>query len=184
MRLGDRDGGGDDGRETEHEGVRHARLVLLAEPLLEPPLRARGLPAGRARNPGHGRLDTRDRKPLERPEDPPDALLELAFHAPAGLAHSVPPAAGLYARRAAGFTARVPARVVRRRTAARFDPPRLLALLATLGIDARTFSHDPVLTVAERRSRRRTSRVPLQNLFLEDRSGAAWLVVLPDPRAC
>ncbi len=65
-----------------------------------------------------------------------------------------------------------------------FDPPRLLALLATLGVDARTYPHDPVLTVAE--ARIATAHVPgshCKNLFLEDRRGAAWLVVLPAERA-
>ena len=65
-----------------------------------------------------------------------------------------------------------------------FDPPRLLARLTELGIEARTYDHDPVLTVAE--ARIATQHVPgfhCKNLFLEDRRGAAWLVVLPAERA-
>lgn len=61
-----------------------------------------------------------------------------------------------------------------------FDPPRLLALLEALGVDARTFDHEPVLTVAE--ARLATAHVPglhCKNLFLEERGGACWLVVLP-----
>jgi Ala-tRNA(Pro) deacylase len=64
-----------------------------------------------------------------------------------------------------------------------FDPPRLLALLAGLGIEARTVPHEPVLTVSE--ARVATGHVPgchCKNLFLEDRKGAAWLVVLPAER--
>ena len=64
-----------------------------------------------------------------------------------------------------------------------FDPPRLLALLAALGLEARTYPHEPVLTVAE--AKIATQHVPgfhCKNLFLEDRRGAAWLVVLPAER--
>jgi Ala-tRNA(Pro) deacylase len=64
-----------------------------------------------------------------------------------------------------------------------FDPPRLLALLAGLGIEARTFPHEPVLTVSEAKTA--TGHLPgchCKNLFLEDRKGAAWLVVLPADR--
>lgn len=64
-----------------------------------------------------------------------------------------------------------------------FDPPRLLALLAGLGIEARTVHHEPVRTVSE--ARVATRHVPgchCKNLFLEDRTGAAWLVVLPAER--
>ncbi|MBK8597000.1 MAG: prolyl-tRNA synthetase associated domain-containing protein [Holophagales bacterium] len=65
-----------------------------------------------------------------------------------------------------------------------FDPARLLALLASLGVEARTYSHDPVLTVAE--AKVATAHVPgchCKNLFLEDRKGTRWLVVLPAERA-
>ncbi len=64
-----------------------------------------------------------------------------------------------------------------------FDPARLLALLTGLGIEARTFLHDPVLTVAE--AKVATGHVPgchCKNLFLEDRKGTTWLVVLPAER--
>ena len=49
-----------------------------------------------------------------------------------------------------------------------FEPPRLLALLARLGIETRTYPHDPVLTVAE--ARIATAHVPgfhCKNLFLD-----------------
>lgn len=65
-----------------------------------------------------------------------------------------------------------------------FDPPRLLGLLGELGVEARTFEHDPVLTVAE--ARLATAHVPgchCKNLFLEERGGTHWLVVLPADRA-
>jgi Ala-tRNA(Pro) deacylase len=64
-----------------------------------------------------------------------------------------------------------------------FDPPRLFELLARLGIEARTYSHDAVLTVAE--AKVATGHVPgchCKNLFLEDRKGATWLVVLAAER--
>lgn len=61
-----------------------------------------------------------------------------------------------------------------------YDPPRLLALLETLGVDARTYDHEPVFTVVE--AKRATAHVPgrhCKNLFLQDRGGAPWLAVLP-----
>lgn len=64
-----------------------------------------------------------------------------------------------------------------------WDPPRLLALLSELGIEARTFEHEPVRTVAE--SKVATAHVPgthCKNLFLEERGGTAWLVVLPEEK--
>jgi Ala-tRNA(Pro) deacylase len=64
-----------------------------------------------------------------------------------------------------------------------FDPPRLLALLAGLGIEAGTYPHEAVLTVSE--AKVATEHVPgchCKNLFLEDRRGAAWLVILPADR--
>lgn len=64
------------------------------------------------------------------------------------------------------------------------DPQDLLARLAALGVEAHTYAHDPVLTVAE--ARIATAHVPgahCKNLFLEDRGGAAWLVVLSADRA-
>lgn len=65
-----------------------------------------------------------------------------------------------------------------------YDPSRLLEFLGVLGVEARTFEHDPVLTVAE--ARLATAHVPgchCKNLFLEERGGAHWLVVLPADRA-
>jgi Ala-tRNA(Pro) deacylase len=64
-----------------------------------------------------------------------------------------------------------------------FDPPRLLALLAELGIEAVTYEHDPVLTVAE--SKVATAHVAgghCKNLFLEERGGSTWLVVLSEEK--
>ena len=64
-----------------------------------------------------------------------------------------------------------------------YDPARLLGFLDELGVDARTFSHEPVLTVAE--ARLATAHVPglhCKNLFLEERGGANWLVVFPADR--
>jgi len=63
------------------------------------------------------------------------------------------------------------------------DAPRLLSRLAELGVEARTFDHDPVLTVAE--SKVATAHAAgrhCKNLFLEERGGATWLVVLPEDR--
>lgn len=64
-----------------------------------------------------------------------------------------------------------------------FDPPRLLSLLAEIGVEARTFEHGPVLTVAE--AKLAAAHVPgahCKNLFLEERGGATWLVVLPEEK--
>ena len=64
-----------------------------------------------------------------------------------------------------------------------FDPPRLLALLNGLGIEARTALHDPVLTVAEAKvATAHVAGCHCKNFFLEERGGAAWLVVLPAER--
>ena len=65
-----------------------------------------------------------------------------------------------------------------------FDPPRLLARLAELGVDARTYDHEAVLTVAQAKAA--TAHVPglhCKNLFLEERGGSCWLVVLPADKA-
>ncbi len=65
-----------------------------------------------------------------------------------------------------------------------FDPPRLLALLAEIGVPATTFEHPPVRTVVEAKAA--TAHVPAshcKNLFLRDRAGQRWLVVLPEERA-
>jgi Ala-tRNA(Pro) deacylase len=64
-----------------------------------------------------------------------------------------------------------------------FDPDRLLDLLEGLGVEARTYDHEPVLTVAE--SKVATAHVPgahCKNLFLEERGGSTWLVVLPEEK--
>ncbi len=63
------------------------------------------------------------------------------------------------------------------------DPAHLFSLLAGLGIEARTYPHEAVLTVSEAKAA--TGHVPgchCKNLFLEDRNGTAWLVVLPAER--
>jgi len=65
-----------------------------------------------------------------------------------------------------------------------YDPPRLLARLAELGVEARTFDHDPVLTVAEAKvATAHVAGCHCKNLFLEERGGAYWLVVLRADRA-
>ena len=64
-----------------------------------------------------------------------------------------------------------------------FDPPRLLALLARIGVAAETFGHEPVRTVVEAKAA--TAHVPAshcKNLFLRDKAGQRWLVVLPEER--
>ena len=63
------------------------------------------------------------------------------------------------------------------------DPPRLLALLAGLGVEAHTYDHAPVLTVAE--AKVATAHVEgchCKNLFLEERGGSSWLVVLREEK--
>lgn len=67
---------------------------------------------------------------------------------------------------------------------ARFDPPRLLAFLAEIGVDAVSYDHEPVRTVVEAKAA--TAHVPAshcKNLFLRDKAGHRWLVVLPEERA-
>lgn len=69
------------------------------------------------------------------------------------------------------------------REGATFDPPRLLALLARIGVEAATYEHEPVRTVVEAKAA--TAHVPAshcKNLFLRDRAGQRWLVVLPEER--
>lgn len=64
-----------------------------------------------------------------------------------------------------------------------WDPPRLLALLASLGVEARTYEHESVRTVAE--SKVATAHVAgshCKNLFLEEPGGSGWLVVLPEEK--
>lgn len=64
-----------------------------------------------------------------------------------------------------------------------FDPPRLLAFLAGIGVPAATWDHEPVRTVVEAKAA--TGHVPAshcKNLFLRDKAGQRWLVVLPEER--
>lgn len=64
-----------------------------------------------------------------------------------------------------------------------FDPARLLAFLARIGVAAETYGHAPVFTVVEAKAA--TAHVPAshcKNLFLRDRAGQRWLVVLPEER--
>ena len=64
-----------------------------------------------------------------------------------------------------------------------FDPSRLLSFLGRIGVEASTFGHEPVLTVAA--AKVATAHVPgahCKNLFLEERGGATWLVVLPEEK--
>src|SRR5918912_1352808 len=59
----------------------------------------------------------------------------------------------------------------------------ILARLAALGIEARTYDHPPVFTVEE--SRQHTRHIPgahCKNLFLKDKKGALWLVTCADER--
>ncbi len=62
-------------------------------------------------------------------------------------------------------------------------PDALLALLAELGISARTVSHPPVFTVEESKALR--GALPgghVKNLFLRDKKGIPWLVVAEEDR--
>jgi Ala-tRNA(Pro) deacylase len=66
---------------------------------------------------------------------------------------------------------------------ARFAPPRLLSFLERIGVPAPTYEHEPVRTVVEAKAA--TAHVPAshcKNLFLRDRAGQRWLVVLPEER--
>jgi Ala-tRNA(Pro) deacylase len=59
----------------------------------------------------------------------------------------------------------------------------ILARLAALGIEARTYDHPAVFTVEE--SHQHTRHVPgahCKNLFLKDKKGALWLVTCADER--
>lgn len=63
------------------------------------------------------------------------------------------------------------------------DPTGVLSLLARLGVEASTYEHEPVLTVAE--ARLATAHIPgchCKNLFLEERGGSTWLVVLREDK--
>lgn len=64
-----------------------------------------------------------------------------------------------------------------------FDPAGVLSLLARLGVETSTCEHEPVLTVAE--AKLATAHVPgchCKNLFLEERGGSTWLVVLREDK--
>lgn len=64
-----------------------------------------------------------------------------------------------------------------------FDSAHLLAFLAEIGVAAETFEHEPVFTVVEAKAA--TAHVPAshcKNLFLRDKAGRRWLVVLPEER--
>jgi Ala-tRNA(Pro) deacylase len=59
----------------------------------------------------------------------------------------------------------------------------ILARLAALGIETRTYDHPPVFTVEE--SRQHTRHIPgahCKNLFLKDKKGSLWLVTCADER--
>ncbi len=61
------------------------------------------------------------------------------------------------------------------------DPEAMLAYLESLGINATTHRHAPVLTVEEAQAA--TGHLPgahVKNLFLEDRRGGLWLVTCGD----
>jgi Ala-tRNA(Pro) deacylase len=64
-------------------------------------------------------------------------------------------------------------------------PDELFALLDQLGIEHSTLQHPPIFTVAE--GRHWHDRIPglhCKNLFIKDRKGGIWLVVMPaDKRA-
>jgi Ala-tRNA(Pro) deacylase len=62
-------------------------------------------------------------------------------------------------------------------------PDELLARLESLGIEHRTVAHRPVFTVEEARAHR--GEIPgahVKNLFLRDRKGVMWLVVVLESR--
>ena len=58
-------------------------------------------------------------------------------------------------------------------------PEELFARLAELGIETQTVRHPPVVTVAEARAHRGSiAGGHCKNLFLKDKSGQLWLVVM------
>lgn len=62
-----------------------------------------------------------------------------------------------------------------------FTPDQLLALLEQLGIESTTRHHEPVFTVDEaKRVRGGLPGTHCKNLFLKDKKGRMWLVVLPE----
>ncbi len=63
------------------------------------------------------------------------------------------------------------------------SPEDLLARLAELGIEARTFTHPPVHTVDEAKARRgEIAGAHIKNLFLRNKKGAMWLVTCLEDR--
>ena len=63
------------------------------------------------------------------------------------------------------------------------SPEDLLARLAELGIEARTFTHPPVHTVAEAKALRgEIAGAHIKNLFLRNKKGAMWLVTCLEDR--
>ena len=64
-----------------------------------------------------------------------------------------------------------------------FGPDDLLARLAELGIEVRTFPHAPVLTVQEAKvATQGIEGAHCKNLFLADRKGGLWLVVMREEK--
>ncbi len=63
------------------------------------------------------------------------------------------------------------------------SPEDLLARLADLGIETRTFTHPPVHTVAEAKALRgEIEGAHIKNLFLRNKKGAMWLVTCLEDR--
>ena len=63
------------------------------------------------------------------------------------------------------------------------SPEDLLARLAELGIETRTFTHPPVHTVAEAQARRgEIEGAHIKNLFLRNKKGAMWLITCLEDR--
>ena len=63
------------------------------------------------------------------------------------------------------------------------SPEALLARLAELGIEARTFTHPPVHTVDEAKALRgEIAGAHIKNLFLRNKKGAMWLVTCLEDR--
>ncbi|MDE2030560.1 MAG: prolyl-tRNA synthetase associated domain-containing protein [Alphaproteobacteria bacterium] len=59
-------------------------------------------------------------------------------------------------------------------------PEQLFAFLDELGIAHETVEHPPVFTVEEARTwDHKIPGLPCKNLFLKDKKGALWLVVMP-----
>ena len=63
------------------------------------------------------------------------------------------------------------------------SPEALLARLAELGIEARTFTHPPVHTVEQAKALRGDIEgAHIKNLFLRNKKGAMWLVTCLEDR--